>query len=71
MILLTLFCVLRRVPLVPLAVEMRGNGVKEHYSQNPCRRVLAQDGMFALILWYVAKTLYRFVGIGPICDKEL
>ena len=35
------------------------------------RRVPAQDVLFALILWYVAKTLFRIVGIGPIPVKEL
>ena len=33
--------------------------------------VPAQDGLFALILWYVAKTLFRIVGIGPIPVKEI
>ena len=36
-----------RIPIAPRTLHL-------HCS----RRVTAQDGMFALILWYVAKTLY-------------
>ena len=34
------------------------------------RRVPYQDGLFALILWYVSKNSLLIVGIGPILNKE-
>ena len=39
--------------------SMLPDTVVAHYSyQRPNRRVPAQDGMFTLNIWYVAKTLY-------------
>ena len=42
----------------PIFVPFAMDEFEQHLYLYHLRRVLAQDTMFALILWYVAKTLY-------------